>query len=191
MPGDDGQMHPTVSVSVHDPVARTTTSWQENSSVLPKVARVFHQQQLIAQPARVQTPEEQEQKKQLAEKMRLLNQARRDQRPLVTSEDLGTKQLNGMTAKGVRSTETIPSGAQGNDLPLVVINETWTAVNSRGFILMRISDDPRRGRTVSEFQDLKLGEPDPSQFAPPVDYKIQDVTPNTAIIGGIAALATP
>jgi len=181
MPGEDGQMHPVVSVSVQDPVAHTSANWQEGPSMLTRVAHVFHQQQLKLQTQRLLTPEDQEQQKQIAERLRLMSEARQNQRPNVTHEDLGIKQLNSIAAKGVRMTETIPAGAQGNDLPLTVVNETWTAVSTPGLILMRISDDPRRGRTLSEFEELKLSEPDASLFAPPADYKVQEMN-----AGGIA-----
>lgn len=154
--------------------------------MLTKVARVFHQPQLKTQPQPQQllTPEEQERQKQMVERLRQMNETRANQRPNVSREDLGTKQLNGISAKGVRTTETIPAGAQGNDLPLTVVNETWTAVSTPGLILMRISDDPRRGRTVSEFEELKLGEPDASLFAAPADYKVQEMN-SGGIAGGV------
>ena len=188
MPGEDGQMHPNVSVSVQDPVAHTSENWQEGATMLPKIVHVFHQQQLKAPNKPLLTPEEQEQHKQMAERLRQMNESRANQRPNFSREDLGTRQLNGISAKGVRTTETIPAGAQGNDLPLTIVNETWTAVGTPGLILMRISDDPRRGRTVSEFEELKLGEPDESLFAPPADYKLQEL--NAGGSGGGVVLGT-
>jgi hypothetical protein len=45
-----------------------------------------------------------------------------------------------------------------------------------GLTVMTISDDPRRGRTVTEYEQLTLGEPDPAVFAPPADYAVQEQT---------------
>ena len=41
-----------------------------------------------------------------------------------------------------------------------------------GLVLMAINDDPRRGRTTTEYEELNRGEPDPSLFTPPADYKV-------------------
>jgi hypothetical protein len=188
-PGDDGQLHSMVSVSVSDPVAHTSTSWQEGAGVLRKVVRVFHQPQLVQTSAHTATPEEREQQKQFMEKLRRANEAQNGHlKSTVSHEDLGTKQISGIAARGTRNTEMIPTGLQGNDLPLVVITETWTAIGVPGLILMRVMDDPRRGRTVSEFGELKLGEPDPALFTPPGDYKVQELTPG-GVMGGISAFA--
>jgi hypothetical protein len=189
-PGDDGQMHSIVSVSVSDPVAHTSTSWQEGAAVLRKVVRVFHQPQLVQPSPHTATPEETEQQKQFMEKLKRANEAQNGQRrSTISREDLGTKQISGIAARGTRSTETVPTGLQGNDLPLVVVNETWTAIGVPGLILMRVMDDPRRGRTVSEFEELKLGQPDPTLFTPPGDYKVEEMTPG-GVMSGIAGFAS-
>src|SRR5258706_100841 len=38
-------------------------------------------------------------------------------------EPLGTKQIEGVNAKGVRRSETIPAGTIGNDRPITIIDE--------------------------------------------------------------------
>jgi hypothetical protein len=92
-------------------------------------------------------------------------------------EDLGTKTINGVVAKGSRSVRTIPTGEEGNELPLKVINEQWFS-QDMGLALLRIQDDPRRGKTTVELEDLSLTEPDPALFAPPAGYKVEEMNPN-------------
>jgi hypothetical protein len=50
-------------------------------------------------------------------------------------------------------------------------------------MLMMIKDDPRQGRTTSEFEELNLAEPDPALFAAPAGYKVEDVHPNIVAAG--------
>jgi hypothetical protein len=45
--------------------------------------------------------------------------------------------------------------------------------------LMSINDDPRTGRTTMEVEDLSRTEPDPSLFAPPEGYTVEDQTPTS------------
>jgi len=40
--------------------------------------------------------------------------------------------------------------------------------------VMAIDDDPRRGRTTMEYEELSVGEPDASLFAPPAGYTVQE-----------------
>jgi hypothetical protein len=40
--------------------------------------------------------------------------------------------------------------------------------------MLRIQDDPQNGRTTTEVTDFKLAEPDPSLFAPPPGYKVEE-----------------
>ncbi len=42
---------------------------------------------------------------------------------------------------------------------------------------MSIHDDPRTGRTTMEVEELSRTEPDPSLFAPPEGYTVEDATP--------------
>ena len=183
--GEDGQMHERSNVSVNDPVARTNMNWQVGDDQLPKVVRVYHQPQPNA-PLRTVTPPPQPSAEQLAQQQKMM-QAARAQQALQQkenhTEDLGTKDFNGVLAHGTRTTRTIPAGEEGNDQPLVVINERWMS-REMGLTVMTISDDPRRGRTVTEYEDLMLGEPDPAVFQPPAGYTVQE-QPQNGIIGAV------
>jgi len=178
MLGSDGQMHEIRNISVYDPVARTNSTWQIGNDNQPKVARVFHQPQPMKQPDPDPAELERRQKQMQAAQAQM-----QQQRKETRTESLGIKDFNGIAAEGTRITRTIPAGKEGNDQPLLVINETWRS-KELGLTLMTISDDPRRGRTTTEYEELNRGEPDPALFSPPANYTVMEQPQGG--LGGIA-----
>jgi hypothetical protein len=87
------------------------------------------------------------------------------------TEDLGIRTIAGVEAHGTRTTRTIAPGDEGNDLPLVVMDEMWRS-KEFGLVVLGITDDPRVGRKTFEVEELSSSEPDASVFAPPDGYKI-------------------
>ena len=49
-----------------------------------------------------------------------------------TKEDLGEQVIEGVTAKGTRTTTVIPAGAIGNELPITVTSEEWFSPDLQG-----------------------------------------------------------
>jgi len=165
---EDGQQHQSSQVSVYDPKSRTMENWQVDG--MNRTATISHM------PPPVQPSEA-----ELAT-MRA-NAARWRQAPTIPkwqTENLGTQPFQGVLAQGTRSTQTIPAGEQGNALPLVIVNERWFS-KELGMTMMQVIDDPRRGRTVVEVEELNQGDPPPSMFAPPEGYEIKDQTTTTTV----------
>jgi hypothetical protein len=185
--GDDGHTRERLSVNVNDPVARTNMNWQVGADDLPKIVHVFHQPDLRSANGtpvkrRELTPAQLEQQ----QKMVKAAQAREAElRKETRTEDLGVRDFHGVSASGTRTTRTIPAGQEGNDQPLIVINETWRS-KDLGMVMMTIREDPRTGRSVTEFEEFTRGEPDSSLFAPPAGYTVQDQPLGGGIIGGLA-----
>jgi hypothetical protein len=169
--GEDGQLHARVNVNVFDPAARATTTWSITSGLddpkSPKTAYVFHMP-APAIPAKRPTAEELEKRRKLMQSQQPHEQ--------VKTEKLGTMNVNGIFAEGTRTTRTIPAGEEGNDLPLELVTEGWTSSEFATRIEV-IDYDPRRGRATYRLQDINLGQPDPSLFEPPPDYKIEEQHP--------------
>lgn len=166
--GEDGQPHPRVRVQVSDPTTHSNLMWEigENAQ---KVVQVFHFDPTPRQP----TPEE------LAEMQRQmkLNQARwKSQGQNRTETHLGTREINGQAAEGNRMTLVIPAGGEGNEQPLETMQEMWRS-KDLDLTLMATSDDPRRGKTTFEYEDLTFGEPDPALFKAPDNYKVIEQHP--------------
>ena len=88
-------------------------------------------------------------------------------------EDLGTQEIEGVLARGTRTTRTIPAGAEGNDQPIVVVIESWTS-QELGTGVLRKSSDPRLGTSEHRLTNIQRGEPDPALFQVPADYKVKD-----------------
>jgi hypothetical protein len=82
---------------------------------------------------------------------------------------LGTRQVEGVTANGERTTWTIEAGRVGNEKPIVITREVWTSpelmvtLQSRDF-------DPRTGEASYRLVNLRRGEPDASLMRVPPDY---------------------
>jgi hypothetical protein len=176
---EDGQMRERLSVSVFDPVARMSMDWQVGGSSVSKVVRVFHHPEPVPRTARAPLSAEELAKSQKA--MEAARAQQGQQRIEFKSEDLGVRDFNGISAHGKRMTMTIPAGEEGNDEPLKVVNDTWRS-NELALEMMEIHDDPRIGRTVTEYEELNRGEPDPSLFHPPAGYTIQE-RPQAGVVG--------
>jgi hypothetical protein len=88
-------------------------------------------------------------------------------------EDLGTRQIEGVTARGTRSTKTIPAGEIGNLAPINLVTERWFSAEL-GMAVRITRSDPRSGETVYRLTNIVRAEPPPDLFAVPADYKIVD-----------------
>lgn len=95
----------------------------------------------------------------------------------VTKEQLGTKTLNGVQAEGVRVTRTIPAGAIGNDKPIEVVTERWYSPDLQ-IAVMTSHTDPMMGTVTAKMVSVVRGDPDPSLFQVPSDYKLEAGKPN-------------
>ncbi len=86
-----------------------------------------------------------------------------------TTEDLGTSIVNGVSARGTRTTTIVPVGAIGNDRELRSVTERWFS-SDLNLLIKSISTDPRFGTTTYELTNIKQANPEPSLFQVPSDY---------------------
>jgi hypothetical protein len=91
-------------------------------------------------------------------------------------EDLGQKNINGITAHGTRITTVVPVGAIGNDREFRSTTERWFS-DDLNLLVKSVSSDPRFGTTTYELTNISRLPPDPSLFRPPADYNI--MSPST------------
>jgi hypothetical protein len=87
-------------------------------------------------------------------------------------EELGTQNVEGVTATGTRTTTTIPAGAIGNLQPIKVVAEQWFSADLQVLVLTKHSD-PRSGDTTYRLMNIVRAEPDRSLFTVPPDYTIK------------------
>jgi hypothetical protein len=166
------------NVYVIDPVARTITRWNslEKRATVRTIggAQVMHGCPTSASATQVHGP------------------ARTfDSKPTV--ENLGTESIQGLEAKGTRTTTTIPAGTIGNEAPLVNTFERWTAlaVDLSRLVVREISDDGRGSKQTKELTSIEQSEPDPSVFQPPAGYEIVSQSAKDESTSACATDATP
>jgi hypothetical protein len=90
----------------------------------------------------------------------------------VTRTTLPVQSIAGVNAEGVKTTMTVPVGAEGNDKPLISTREVWTSTDLK-IVLLETSDDPRDGSHKTEVSSLTPGEPDPTLFQVPSGYTLK------------------
>jgi hypothetical protein len=93
--------------------------------------------------------------------------------PQVTREDLGTRTIAGLEARGTCTTRVTPVGQEGNDAPLTFTTERWISTEY-GITVLMVRDDPRSGTRTEEVTEFQLGEPDPALFQAPEGYTIRE-----------------
>jgi hypothetical protein len=89
-------------------------------------------------------------------------------------EDLGKQSISGLETVGTRETIVIPTGAIGNNSPLLMKREFWYSPRL-GINLISKRQDPRAGIQNFEVTDIVLGEPDTKLFEVPAGSKILDL----------------
>jgi len=166
--GEDGRKHQMYQVSVYDSAARTMERWAMDG-ITPGIANISHPP----------TPT-----KPSPEEVALMKASSRARQAATQAnqwriEKLGSRTFQNISAEGTRRTRTTPPGEEGNALQLEVINETWFS-RELEVTMMSINDDPRRGRSTGEIEELHLGDPDPAMFAPPKDFLVKDQNPVAA-----------
>jgi len=112
----------------------------------------------------------------LAETKRLAG----DEQTEANTESLGSQTMEGVAVNGVRTARTIPAGQIGNDRPISIVTEVWTSPDLKTIVSSK-RNDPRMGEQTFRLTNIVRGEPDPSLFAVPSDFKIIDGGPKTII----------
>lgn len=97
-----------------------------------------------------------------------------------TKTDLGTQNVEGVMAQGTKITRTIPAGAMGNALPIVITTETWYSPELKVLVMSK-TNDPRMGETTYKLTNIQRGEPAASLFQVPSDYTVKDQPTNNFI----------
>lgn len=99
-----------------------------------------------------------------------------------TKEDLGEQTIEGVLAKGTRTTTILPAGAVDNEQPIRIVSEEWFSPDLQVLVLTRHSD-PRVGETTYRLGNVTRTEPAPSLFELPAGYTVK--TPEPGVVGGI------
>jgi hypothetical protein len=91
----------------------------------------------------------------------------------VSTEDLGSQTMEGVTVTGTRTTLVIPAGQIGNDAAIRIMTEVWTSPELKTVVYSKRSD-PRMGVQTFQLTNIVRAEPDSSLFTIPADFRIVD-----------------
>jgi hypothetical protein len=90
-----------------------------------------------------------------------------------STTSLGDKQINGLNVTGSRIVRTIPVGVLGNEKPITSTVEQW--ISSDLGMIVQFSETSSVGGSVTlSLNQIVRGEPDPTLFSIPTDYKVQN-----------------
>ncbi len=87
------------------------------------------------------------------------------------TEELGSRDFDGVSADGKKTVTTIPAGAIGNERPIEIVYERWYS-NELQLTVFSRHNDPRFGEQTYRLTNLDRTEPDPTLFAVPSGYKV-------------------
>jgi hypothetical protein len=93
------------------------------------------------------------------------------------TEDLGTRDFEGVSAAGTRRVTTIPAGAIGNERPIEIVYERWYSKELELVVYSKHSD-PRMGEQIYRLTNINRSEPDPSLFTIPQGYRTLNEPPS-------------
>lgn len=102
-----------------------------------------------------------------------------------TTEQLGTRDFEGVSAEGTRRTTIIPAGAIGNERPIEVVYERWFS-KELGLVVYSKNSDPRFGEQTYRLTNIVRNEPDPSLFSVPTEYRKVDAGGTVYRVSGTA-----
>jgi hypothetical protein len=85
-------------------------------------------------------------------------------------EDLGTKNIDGLSVHGVRHTQTIAPGNGDTGKQITVADEIWYSEDLRINLVIKHSD-PRTGAVTMTVTQVTRKEPDPALFEIPEGYR--------------------
>ena len=88
-------------------------------------------------------------------------------------EELEPQLIDGIRASGHRRTTTVAAGAIGNELPITIVSEEWTAPELQ-VLVMTHRKDPRSGESSYKLLNIVRTEPDAYLFQVPADFTVKD-----------------
>jgi hypothetical protein len=89
------------------------------------------------------------------------------------NESLGTMVIEGVSADGTKTIETIPAGSIGNDAPIEIVSERWYSPEL-GMVVKSLRSDPMSGENIYQLLNIRRTEPAAGLFQVPADYTVKE-----------------
>lgn len=96
-----------------------------------------------------------------------------------TTVSLGSRNIEGVTAIGTRTTRTLDADLMGREKPVVTASETWFSPEL-GTTVLTITDDGQSGHSTMKLVNIMRTEPEAHLFRIPADYAVRDSVPASA-----------
>jgi hypothetical protein len=96
------------------------------------------------------------------------------QNDFTKQEDLGIREMEGVSVHGIRETQTIPAESTGTGKEVVITDEYWYSEDLRINLLIKHTD-PRSGTATLTVTQISRTEPDSTFFEVPEGYKPRSV----------------
>ena len=144
---------PLIRVHIYDPLYRTNYFLDSNSRT--------YSTSIVSHPPRTEPPD------------LLAAPAGKDlpASQFAGREDLGTKEMDGVSVHGVRTTQAVTMNSDGTGKQVIVADEYWYSSDLRMNLMVR-HDDPRTGSVTLTVTQIKRGNPAASLFEVPSDYAV-------------------
>ena len=91
------------------------------------------------------------------------------QNEFTKEEDLGTREIEGVLAHGVRDTQTIPADSSGTGKEILITDEYWYSEELRINVVLK-HNDPSTGSVSMTVTQVTRAEPDANLFKIPEGY---------------------
>lgn len=100
------------------------------------------------------------------------------QNEFTRQEDLGSREIEGLSVHGIRETQTIPAESGGTAKEIVITDEYWYSADLRINMVIKHSD-PRTGSVTMTVTRVTRAEPDPALLEIPSGYTPAGGAPET------------
>jgi outer membrane lipoprotein-sorting protein len=96
--------------------------------------------------------------------------------PGMNTEDLGTREMEGLTVSGTRTTRTLPAGIGGDQQPRTMVSTTWVSADLKVAVETE-TDDGQAGHHTTTLVNIVRTEPVAGLFQIPSGYTVADNRP--------------
>jgi hypothetical protein len=97
------------------------------------------------------------------------------ERPPRKSEDLGSRELEGLTVTGTRVTERVTRGVIQGGGTATITTTTWTSTDLKVAVVTEEEDEKLSDRSATKMVNIVRAEPDASLFQIPPGYSVSDL----------------
>jgi hypothetical protein len=105
-------------------------------------------------------------------------------------EDLGRQSIEGIDAQGIRTTRSMPAIHNGESTTIPSVTEVWCS-DDLGALVLQVRQSGSVDRKLeTKLTNISRGEPDPTLFQIPPDYRVVEEVPEEGKSGQLGTTGT-